>query len=338
MERFIITTTGNIEGCPIKDYLGVVNSNIVIGTNLFSDLAASFTDIFGGNSGTYQNKMNLMYKSAKDGLAKRAKALGANAIVGFRVDFDEISGKGKGMLMISATGTACLIENRFKNDIKEEKIVYPDDLINRLKTKKDVEFVKEKGINFLSQPTWESIMREPQLSLVETMVKYYVYDGTDTKRVIEYIRKIDPSLSIPYLYNLFPKYKDSLVLIIKNCKLFDAKSITKLIDDDLCYAIKLLETEKDFYTCEDLKDMQVLLAKLDDLPSKGKITHAKLGMFGKEQDVYICPNGHKNDINNKYCSKCGKNIQGLTNKEENIVSEFRNKVQMLSDMILGKFA
>ncbi|MCH4242258.1 MAG: YbjQ family protein [Prevotella sp.] len=336
MERFIITTTGNIESCPIKDYLGVVNSNIVIGTNLFSDIAASFTDIFGGNSGTYQNKMDLMYKSAKDSLTKKAKALGANAIVGFRIDFDEISGKGKGMLMISATGTACLIENRFKNDIKEEKIVYPDDLINKLETKKNVEYVKENGINFLSQPTWESIMRDPQLSLVEKMLKLYYSDGTDTKRVIEYIRKIDPSLSIPYLYNLFPKYKDTLVLVIKSCKLFDAKSVTKLIDDDLHYAIKLLETEKEFYTCEDLKDMQILLAKLDDLPNKGQITNAKLGMFGKEQDVYICPNGHKNDINNKYCSKCGENIQGITYKEENIISEFRSKVQMLSNMILGK--
>jgi uncharacterized protein YbjQ (UPF0145 family) len=35
MNKFIITTTGNIEGCPIKNYLGVINSNIVIGTNYF---------------------------------------------------------------------------------------------------------------------------------------------------------------------------------------------------------------------------------------------------------------------------------------------------------------
>ncbi|MBR1800502.1 MAG: heavy metal-binding domain-containing protein [Bacteroidaceae bacterium] len=45
----IITTTPILEGMPIKEYRGIINTNIVIGTNLFSDFAASFTDVFGGN-------------------------------------------------------------------------------------------------------------------------------------------------------------------------------------------------------------------------------------------------------------------------------------------------
>lgn len=44
MDKFIITTTPTIEGHPIKAYLGVINVNVVIGTNFFSDFAASFTD------------------------------------------------------------------------------------------------------------------------------------------------------------------------------------------------------------------------------------------------------------------------------------------------------
>ena len=47
MEKFIITTTPTIEGHPIKEYLGTINVNEVIGTNFFSDFAASFTDVFG---------------------------------------------------------------------------------------------------------------------------------------------------------------------------------------------------------------------------------------------------------------------------------------------------
>lgn len=43
----IITTTNNIENYSIKRYLGVVNANIVIGANFFSDFAASLTDVFG---------------------------------------------------------------------------------------------------------------------------------------------------------------------------------------------------------------------------------------------------------------------------------------------------
>lgn len=95
MKRFIITTTPTIEGLKIERYIEVVNTNIVIGTNFFSDFAASFTDVFGGNSDTYQRKMDNMYNSAKKELISKAKDLGGNAIVGFRIDFDEISGKGK---------------------------------------------------------------------------------------------------------------------------------------------------------------------------------------------------------------------------------------------------
>lgn len=42
--KFLISTTNNIEGTPIKRYIGALCSNIVIGTNVFSDFAASFTD------------------------------------------------------------------------------------------------------------------------------------------------------------------------------------------------------------------------------------------------------------------------------------------------------
>lgn len=54
--KFLISTTNNIEGTPIKRYIGALCSNIVIGTNVFSDFAASFTDFFGGRSDSYKRK------------------------------------------------------------------------------------------------------------------------------------------------------------------------------------------------------------------------------------------------------------------------------------------
>ena len=47
MSKFLITTTPLLEGYSIKRYIGAVNTNIVLGTNFFSDFAASFTDVFG---------------------------------------------------------------------------------------------------------------------------------------------------------------------------------------------------------------------------------------------------------------------------------------------------
>src|SRR5262245_60831168 len=41
---FILTTTPTIEGRPIREYLGIVSGEAVIGANVFADIAASITD------------------------------------------------------------------------------------------------------------------------------------------------------------------------------------------------------------------------------------------------------------------------------------------------------
>ncbi|MFI3332684.1 MAG: YbjQ family protein [Rikenellaceae bacterium] len=102
----IITTTNNIDNATITEYMGLVSANIVIGANMFSDFAASFTDIFGGQSSSYQNKLDELYEKVIIKIQQNAVAQDADAIVGIKIDFDEIAGKGKSMFMITAVGTA----------------------------------------------------------------------------------------------------------------------------------------------------------------------------------------------------------------------------------------
>jgi uncharacterized protein YbjQ (UPF0145 family) len=47
----ILTTTPQIEGHPISDYLGVVTGETIIGANMFRDFFASIRDVVGGRSG-----------------------------------------------------------------------------------------------------------------------------------------------------------------------------------------------------------------------------------------------------------------------------------------------
>lgn len=130
----IVTTTNSIEGYTVKRYLGVVNANVVIGTNLFSDIAASLTDVFGGRSGSYKSKLNTIYDEVMKELTEKAKSYHADAIVGLHVDFDEISGGGKSMFMVSASGTAVTLEK----NIKGRYHIY--DLLEKISN------YKEKGI------------------------------------------------------------------------------------------------------------------------------------------------------------------------------------------------
>ena len=106
----IITSTNEIKSYKVNKYLGLINVNIVVGVNFFSDFFASITDVFGGYSTEYQSKLDKIYGDALYSLETKAKLLNADAIIGVHFDFDEISGKGKQMFMVTAYGTAVKIE------------------------------------------------------------------------------------------------------------------------------------------------------------------------------------------------------------------------------------
>ena len=162
--EFIITSTHSIEGEKIEKYLGVVNNNnIVLGTNLFSDIGASFLDVFGGASNSYQNKLQSIYDSSIQNLKVKAINLGANAILGLSIDFDEISGGNKSMLMISVSGTAVII-NYKKSQVKDvntasKKYISNDILKNELTKKHIIKKVRAK--KKLVQDEWNFLQQNP---------------------------------------------------------------------------------------------------------------------------------------------------------------------------------
>ncbi len=102
----IITTTSNIDGMMIKEYKGIVFGEVVEGIDLFRDIAAGFTNLFGGRSNSYENAMVESRQSAIQDMINKAERLGANAIVGVRVDYEVINN----MLMITASGTAVFVD------------------------------------------------------------------------------------------------------------------------------------------------------------------------------------------------------------------------------------
>lgn len=103
----IITTTSNIEGYPIKQYMGIVVGEVVNGVNFIKDFSAGLTNFFGGRSGSYEEELLKSRNEAFAEMEHRASALGANAIVGARLDY-EVLGQGN-MLMVTASGTAVVI-------------------------------------------------------------------------------------------------------------------------------------------------------------------------------------------------------------------------------------
>ena len=104
-----ITTTHSIEGKTITRYCGVVAGEAILVANLFKDLFAGIRDLVGGRSGTYERELQKARDIALKELEERARDLGANAIVGVDLDY-EVLGQGNGMLMVSASGTAVIVQ------------------------------------------------------------------------------------------------------------------------------------------------------------------------------------------------------------------------------------
>ena len=101
----IITTTPNVDGKRITDYLGVVNGEAIMGANIFRDVFARVRDVVGGRSGAYEKELRTAREIALKELEDAATELGANAVVGVDIDY-EVLGADNGMLMVSASGTA----------------------------------------------------------------------------------------------------------------------------------------------------------------------------------------------------------------------------------------
>ncbi len=104
-----ITTTPTLQGQNIREYLGIVTGEAIIGANIVKDILAGIRDIVGGRSGAYEEALRTAREEALREMAQEAAARGAHAIVAVDLDY-EVLGSGGTMLMVSASGTAVALE------------------------------------------------------------------------------------------------------------------------------------------------------------------------------------------------------------------------------------
>jgi uncharacterized protein YbjQ (UPF0145 family) len=104
----IVTTTNTLEGRTVKDYLGIVTGEAIIGANIVKDILAGIRDIVGGRAGAYENALRSARQEALREMCNEAQERGATAVIGVDLDY-EVLGKAGSMLMVSAAGTAVLI-------------------------------------------------------------------------------------------------------------------------------------------------------------------------------------------------------------------------------------
>lgn len=103
----LITTTPNIEGRRIVEYLGIVDGEAIMGANIFADLFAGVRNVIGGRSGAYEKELRRAKDIALREMEQEASGLGADAVIGVDLDYETIGfEQGGSMLMVTASGTA----------------------------------------------------------------------------------------------------------------------------------------------------------------------------------------------------------------------------------------
>ena len=106
IEKIKLTTSFSFTNFDIEDEVGIVTSECVFGMNVFRDFFAGMSDFFGGRSSASQKVLRDARNTCLAELKKEAYEIGADGVMGIDLDYSEISGKGKGMLFLVASGTA----------------------------------------------------------------------------------------------------------------------------------------------------------------------------------------------------------------------------------------
>ncbi len=107
----LVVTTPVVSERKTVRTLGLVSGEAILGANIFKDFFAGIRDIVGGRSAAYEEELRKAKEIALQEMENEAEALGGNAVVGVDLDYETIgSGQGGNMLMVSASGTAVLLE------------------------------------------------------------------------------------------------------------------------------------------------------------------------------------------------------------------------------------
>ncbi len=104
----LVVTTSTIPGSEIIEAIGVTSGSTVQSKNAFKDIGAGFKSLVGGELKSYTDLMNKARNEAIRLMIEDAKKLGADAIVGFKLQTSAVTA---GASEVIAYGTAVKLKN-----------------------------------------------------------------------------------------------------------------------------------------------------------------------------------------------------------------------------------
>ena len=109
-KTIVLTTAYSVIGRKMIKEVEIVTAECVFGSNIFRDLFSGVRDLVGGRAKGQQNILRDARNMCMRELEQAARDCGADAVIGVDLDYQELSGGGKSMLFLVASGTAVILE------------------------------------------------------------------------------------------------------------------------------------------------------------------------------------------------------------------------------------
>jgi len=356
-----VTTTSGFDGAEIEEYLEPITAHVVVGMNFFKDFLSGFSDFFGGKSKTYQNTLASINDEVINELRKRAYSIGANCVLGLKIDNDEVAAQGKSMMMVTALGTAA------KANFSKKSITFPEkiksdrisnELFNYYKQKKKYIIEYENNSLEINNKLWEFVKANKVSELANYLLNSYLefvvasveYEAGElnnfSNHLSEYLSIIDSDIAIDCLYNKLlevqkDKIRKKLIEKITELQLVDYAKIIGLIKEQdfniqKC-GVQILRAEKLSYEKSDIQHIDEIINLVSSVfVERGEKSTKKKALSSKEKEIWICECGKENDIEKKYCSNCQKDIYGFNEQEVKpieIAEKLVNELEILKEKI-----
>lgn len=339
IEKF---NTLSVEGRKILSNKGFVHASKEVDASYLIEGLWYYNGNFRPSMRTDAELSDPLFFAILEQIDKEAARMGANAIVGLRVDFSTIAGySGNGpykSVMITAQGTAVVLDGSDEPAPNEDT-----------KTVDFRQLRQEKIANIVNDRyDWRTLLGYADANADFLYNKYlesynnYLEHNRDIRSKFE-----DVEFSLFFRHLPYEKKKELCYTLDKNHnpqliidnKLFDAKKILAFAKNgQLDLAVSCLEAERETYTEADLVDMRELYSYLTNLPDVGQIL---------ENGTFRCCCGYVGYVNNPYsahrkyeckdgeitCASCGRNIKGLTKKQLETIASFGVTIQLLEKLL-----
>lgn len=332
-KRILMTTTSSLDGWTIQEYLGPVSTEVVIGTGLFTDFFSSWTDFFGVESRSHQSKLDQIKERALATIEYKALRLRANAVLGLRVDHDEIGAGGKSLLMVTAMGTA--VRAHRTGQSADSQIASRAGAISshELNANRDRLRLLQKAqagkLDLGDRKVWDFIVDNKVVELAPHVLQradlLARQAGFEPERdrawaeLKEFFFRLLPEQASVHLYNALAApgaEADFATQVIREASLLDVHRVIEMLQSGdravRARVLQVVRADQPYYTSDDIAPLEALRATIPAAFVPIPITKKK-SLMG-EKEVWVCECGETTEARFPECVACSRDRYGIPYK------------------------